>query len=91
MTEADLKTDLILKDRIACRPVTFVGTLDDGELTQISGSVTLNVSLSSVLKDLGERYGDAPKVLTKLVGSGDIVLEKLGAAYCSGKSMSVHH
>jgi len=89
MAEAPLKTDLILEGRVARRPVTFVGTLADGKLTQISGSVTLDVSLSSVLHDLGVDYGEAGKVLTQLVGSGDIVLEKLGAAYRSGASKSV--
>ena len=89
MAEAPLKTDLILEGRVARRPVTFVGTLADGKLTQLSGSVTLNVSLSSILADLGVDYGNAAEVLKKMVGSGDIVLEKLGAVYQSGESKSV--
>ena len=91
MTQSDVTTraDLILQGRIARRPVTFVGTLVDGKLTQISGCVTLNASLLSILSDLGVDYGEAAKVLNTLVGSGDIVLEKLAAAYGSGKSKSV--
>ena len=82
MTEAPLKTDLLLRGRIARRPVTFVGSLEGGTLTEVSGSVTLDAKLSSILDDLGvDDYGDAATVLKQLVGSGDIVLEKLGAAY----------
>lgn len=89
MTEADLKTDLILQGRIARRPVTLVGRLEGGDLKEISGCVTLNASLSSILRDLGVDYGEAAEVLKQLVSSGkkaDIVLEKLGAAYRGGKS-----
>jgi Family of unknown function (DUF6603) len=84
MAEAPIKTDLILRGRIAQRPITFVGRLEGGELTEVSGSVTLNVSLSSVLDDLGVNYGEAANVLNQLVGNDDIVLEKLGAAYRRG-------
>ena len=89
MAESGLKTDLILQGRIARRPVIFVGTLDDGKLSQISGSVALDVSLSSILKDLSEEYPDAPGILTQFVGNGDIVLEKMGAAYRSSGSKSI--
>jgi len=89
MAETPLKTDLILQGRVARRPIALVGTLVDGKLTQISGSVALDVSLSSILQDLGADFGEATKVLTKLVGKADIVLEKLGAAYRHGDSKSV--
>jgi hypothetical protein len=84
-----LQLDLIMHGRVVGRPVTFVGTMEGGKLTQICGSATLNVSLSSILADLKADYGEATKVLKQLVGSGDIVLEKLGAAYRSGDSKSV--
>ncbi|MGE0683354.1 MAG: DUF6603 domain-containing protein [Candidatus Binatia bacterium] len=81
MAEAPIKTDLILRGRIARQSVTFVGRLEDGALAEVSGSVSLNASLSSLFDDLGVNYGEAATVLKQLVGSGDIVLEKLGAAY----------
>src|SRR5271169_6545627 len=84
MAEAPIKTDLILRGQIARRAVTLVGRLDGGTLAEVSGSVELKISLSAILKDLGEDYGEAADVLKQLVGSGDIVLEKLGAAYRSG-------
>ena len=84
MAEAPIKTDLILRGKIAGRAVTFVGRLDGGTLAEVSGSVKLGVSLSAILEDLGADYGEAAKVLQQLVGSSDIVLEKLGAAYRSG-------
>ena len=89
MVKPPLKTDLILRGRVVGRPVTFVGTMEGGKLTQISGSATLNVSLSSILADLKADYGEATEVLTQLVGNDGIVLEKLGAAYRSGDSKSV--
>ena len=91
MTQADVtsRADLILQGRIARRPITFVGTLVEGKLTQISGCVTLSASLLSILSDLGVDYGEAAKVLNTLVGSGDVVLEKLAAAYGSGKSRCI--
>lgn len=92
MAESPLKTDLILRGRIARRLVTFVGTMEGDELKQISGSVTLNVSLSSILNDLGADYGEAASVLTLLAGGdqeADIVLGKLGAAYLTGASKVV--
>jgi hypothetical protein len=90
MAEAPL-IDLILRGRIASRPVTLVGRLKDGTLAEVSGCVTLHdETLSTVLADLKtddkNRYGEAADVLQQLVGSGDIVLEKLGIAYCSDKS-----
>jgi hypothetical protein len=84
MAEAPLKTELILRGRVASRPVTFVGALQDGKLAEISGSVTLDASLPAILRELGADYGGAAEVLEKLAGGGqdaDIVLEKLGAAY----------
>src|SRR5215469_3823516 len=84
MAETPLKTELILRGRVARRPVTLIGTLEGGRLTELSGSVTLNASLSSIVGDLGTDYVATAKVLEQLVGSGDIVLEKLGAAYSSG-------
>lgn len=84
MAETINKTDLVLRGRIARRPVTFVGALEGGELTEVSGSVSPKASLSSILHDLGADYGEAAKVLQQLVGNGDIVLEKLGASYRRG-------
>ncbi len=84
MAEAPLKTDLILGGRIASRPVTLVGSLEGGNLKEISGCVTLNTSLSSVLDDLGVEYREAAQVLKQLVSNGenaDIVLEKLAVGY----------
>jgi len=89
MAEAPLKTDLILRGRVARRPVTFVGTMEGEALTQIAGCVTLHASLSSILDDLGANYREAAEVLKQLVGSDDLVLEKLGAVYHGGKSKSV--
>jgi hypothetical protein len=89
MSDAPLKTDLILQGHVARRPVTFVGALEDGKLTQMSGCVTLDAKLSSLLDDLGADYDTAADILKQLVGSGDIVLEKLGAAFRSGKFVQV--
>ena len=89
MAEAPLKTDLILRGRVARRPVTFVGTMEGEALTQITGCVTLRASLSSILDDLGANYREAAEVLKQLVGSDDLVLEKLGAVYHGGDSKSV--
>jgi Family of unknown function (DUF6603) len=86
MAQAPINTDVILRGRIAGRPVTLVGSFEAGALAQLSGCVTSEANLSSVLNDLGVRYGDAGNALLELVGSGDIVLEKLGAAYRRGKS-----
>jgi hypothetical protein len=85
-------TELILRGRVARRPVTLVGTMEDGVLTQISGCVTLNASLFDLLGDLGADYGEAAGVLGQLAGSpqgADIVLEKLGAAYRKGAASTV--
>jgi hypothetical protein len=86
MAQAPINTDVILRGRIAGRLVSFVGSFEAGALAQLSGCVTLDAKLWSVLDDLGVSYGDAGNVLQELVGSGDIVLEKLGAAYRRGKS-----
>lgn len=92
MAKDSLSVEVLLRGRIARKPVTFVGTLEDGKLTELSGCVTLDASLRSVLGDLGADYREAAGVLEKLAGGGagaDIVVEKLGAAYRAGASGSL--
>ena len=94
MADSSLKTDLILQGRFVGKPVTFVGRLKDGDLKEISGSVKLGEKLPAVLEGLVEKEKEKEKdddkqavdkqavdVLKQLVGSGDIDLDKLGAAY----------
>ena len=82
---ADLNIELILQSLVAGIPVTLAGTIENGELTQMSGCVTLNERLFSILNSLEKDYGDAREVLKKL--TGNVVLEKLGVAYRKDKSV----
>jgi hypothetical protein len=84
---ADLNIELILQSLVAGIPVTLAGTIENGELTQMSGCVTLNERLFSVLNSLEKDYGDAREVLKKL--TGNVVLEKLGVAYRKDKSIQL--
>ncbi len=55
MPEAPLRTDLILQGSIVKQPATFIGTLEGGELTEVAGSLNLNIKLSAILKKVGRR------------------------------------
>jgi len=89
MPEAPLRTDLILQGSIATQPATFVGTLEGGELTELAGSVNLNIKLSAVLEKLGEGYKDPADALKELFDAdvnADVELQRVGLSYRRPKS-----
>ena len=82
MADAPIRTDLILQGRFLKKPVTLVGTLEDGKLTEFGGNLELDANLSAILKELGKDYdAGATQELNKILGSADIKLHKLGVAY----------
>jgi hypothetical protein len=81
MPDAPIRTDLILQGRFIKKPVTLVGTTEDGELTEFGGNLELDVNLSGILKELGKDYDAAAQELNKILGNADIKLQKLGVAY----------
>src|SRR5271169_53547 len=69
MPEAPLTTDLILRGRIAKQPLTLAGTLEGGQLTEISGRCTIEKSLSQILEALGDDFKGARETLGTLPGN----------------------
>lgn len=87
MSDAPIRTDLILQGRFLKKDVTLVGTLEGGELTEFGGSLALDLSLSSTLNELKSDYDeDATEGLKKILdGAPDVKLQKLGVAYRRAK------
>ncbi len=85
------RTELLLRARVARRPVSLRGVLDQHGLSELSGRIEIQQSLSSLLPDLGETYTEAAEALTALLGTSDldVVLQELGVAYHSGTTKHV--
>jgi hypothetical protein len=88
-SDSTTTTELILKVALAQIPISLRGVLEDGALKEISGCVTIEKSLLSILQDLGADYGEAADVLKQLLGAADIKLDKLGATYRSAQLKSI--
>ncbi len=80
------RAELLLQARVARRPVSLRGTLEQNRLSELSGRIEIQQSLSSLLPDLGKTYSDAADALTALLGESglDVVLQELGVAYRNG-------
>lgn len=75
-------TELILRGSIARIPIALRGTLGSGGLQELSGSVAIDRSLSSLLGDLAADFGDAVTLLEQLLGdNADISLQGLAFGY----------
>jgi hypothetical protein len=91
MTEAPVKTELIVRGRVARRPISLRGTMSSASghgsssaLEELSGSLQLDSSLSSLLRDLEGQHGGATAALRQLLGDSDVVVDRLAVAYRSG-------
>jgi len=88
MEEAPLKTDLILKGRIADFPITVRGTLENGDFAGFSGSITIKKTMEEILSALGfnpRNTKDPAKILNDLTGGlmSKIALDGLAVGYRS--------
>jgi hypothetical protein len=85
------RTELLLRAQIAQRPVSLRGVLEQNGLSELSGRIKLQQSLSSLLSDLGESYTDAAEALTALLGNSDldVVLQELGVVYRTGSTKQI--
>jgi hypothetical protein len=78
---AETTAELILRGRFARIPLKVRGSLVNGKLGELSGSVTIEESLEQFLGDLGSRFDS--ETLKKLIGDslGGIALDSLAFEY----------
>jgi hypothetical protein len=75
-------TELILRGSIARVPIALRGAVGSGGLQELSGSVAIDRSLSSLLGDLAADFGEAVTLLEQLLGdNADISLQGLAFGY----------
>jgi hypothetical protein len=92
MAEAPIKTELIVRGRVARRPISLRGTVSSASgkngsgaaLEELSGSLELDSSLSSLLRDLEGQHRGATAALRQLLGESDVVVDRLAVSYRSG-------
>lgn len=80
-TVAETTAELILQGRFAGIPLKLRGSLVDGKLAELSGSVTIQESLEQFLGALGARFDS--QTLKNLIGEsiGSIALDSLAFEY----------
>ncbi len=66
--------ELILKGQVAQIPITVRGSLENGKLGEITGSVKIDKSLTKLLDDLDGGFKDAARLLQQIAGGKDAVL-----------------
>ncbi len=76
-------TELILAVTLARMPVELRGTLEKGELGELSGCVSIDRSLADLLKALGGDYAEADDILKELTGTSllGLSLDQLAFRY----------
>src|SRR5688572_26409637 len=77
-------TELILRGSVARIPIALRGVMGKAGLEELSGSVSIDKSLSAFLADLGTGFGDAVGLLEQLLGeNADLALQGLAFGYNS--------
>ena len=75
-------TELVVRGSIARVPIALRGSVGNEGLQDLSGAVSVDKPLSSLLEALGADFGDAVALLRQLVGKdADITLKSLGVGY----------
>jgi hypothetical protein len=75
-------TELIVRGTVARMPITLRGTLGEGGLESMSGTVTIDRPLSSLIGELRSAFGEPVGLLEELVGDGSRVsLKRLSFGY----------
>jgi hypothetical protein len=81
MATTETTVELILSLKVARIPVKVRGLVEGEEFSELSGLVTIDKSLSELLRDLGADFGGPSSILRQLTGSSDIKLDSLAFAY----------